>query len=28
MILATGPGGEDIWLLQPHSGAEPGMRIS
>jgi methionyl-tRNA synthetase len=28
MILAAGPGGEDIWLLQPHSGAEPGMRIS
>ena len=28
MILAAGPGGEAIWLLQPHSGAEPGMRIS
>ncbi|MDA1371164.1 MAG: methionine--tRNA ligase [Proteobacteria bacterium] len=28
MILAAGPGGEEIWLLEPHSGAEPGMRIT
>ncbi|MEQ8409694.1 MAG: methionine--tRNA ligase [Gammaproteobacteria bacterium] len=28
MILAAGPGGKDIWLLQPDSGAEPGMRIT
>lgn len=28
MILAAGPGGEDIWLLEPHSGAEAGMRIT
>jgi len=28
MILAAGPGGKDIWLLEPHSGAQPGMRIT
>ncbi len=28
MILAAGPGGKDIWLLEPHSGASPGMRIT
>jgi methionyl-tRNA synthetase len=28
MILAAGPGGEEIWLLEPHSGAKPGMRIT
>lgn len=28
MILAAGPGGKDIWLLEPHSGAEAGMRIT
>lgn len=28
MVLAAGPGGEDIWLLEPHSGAQPGMRIT
>ena len=27
MVLAAGPGGKDIWLLEPHAGAEPGMRI-
>jgi methionyl-tRNA synthetase len=27
MVLAAGPGGKDIWLLQPDSGAEVGMRI-
>lgn len=27
MILAAGPGGKDIWLLEPHDGAQPGMRV-
>lgn len=27
MILAAGPGGEDLWLLEPDSGAAPGMRL-
>ncbi|PIE44206.1 MAG: methionine--tRNA ligase [Gammaproteobacteria bacterium] len=27
MVLAAGPGGSDIWLLQPDEGARPGMRI-
>ena len=27
MVLAAGPGGSDIYLLEPHSGATPGMRI-
>lgn len=27
MVLAAGPGGKDIWLLEPHNGAKPGMRI-
>ena len=27
MVLAAGPGGEDIFLLTPDSGAEPGMRV-
>lgn len=27
MVLAAGPGGADIWLLEPHDGAQPGMRI-
>lgn len=27
MVLAAGPGGKDIWLLQPDSGAQPGMRV-
>ncbi len=27
MVLAAGPGGEDIFLLQPDSGAEPGMQV-
>ena len=26
MILAAGPGGEDLWIFHPDSGAEPGMR--
>ena len=28
MILAAGPGGKDIFLLSPDSGAVPGMKIS
>ena len=27
MVLAAGPGGKDIWLLQPDQGAQPGMRV-
>jgi methionyl-tRNA synthetase len=27
MVLAAGPGGEDLWLLSPDSGAKPGMRV-
>ena len=27
MALAAGPGGQEIWLLSPDSGAQPGMRI-
>jgi methionyl-tRNA synthetase len=27
MVLAAGPGGEDIFLLQPHEGATPGMQV-
>lgn len=28
MVLAAGPGGEDIFLLAPDAGAEPGMRVT
>ena len=28
MILAAGPGGEEIWLIEAHFGAEPGMRVT
>ncbi|MFT4863227.1 MAG: methionyl-tRNA synthetase [Pseudohongiellaceae bacterium] len=28
MVLAAGPGGSEIWLLELHSGAQPGMRIT
>ncbi|MEH6550823.1 MAG: methionine--tRNA ligase [Pseudomonadales bacterium] len=28
MVLAAGPGGKDLWLLEPHAGAKPGLRIS
>ena len=28
MILAAGPGGEEIWLLEAHNGAKAGMRIT
>jgi methionyl-tRNA synthetase len=27
MVLAAGPGGKDLWLLQPDTGARPGMRL-
>ena len=28
MVLAAGPGGEDIFLVSPDTGAEPGMRVT
>lgn len=28
MILAAGQGGKDIWLLEPDSGASPGLRVT
>ena len=28
MVLAAGPGGDDIYLLEPHEGARPGMKVS
>jgi len=28
MVLAAGPGGKEIWLLEPDSGAQPGMRVT
>ncbi|MEE8059856.1 MAG: methionine--tRNA ligase [Pseudomonadales bacterium] len=28
MVLAAGPGGEDIWLLEPDKGAKAGMKIN
>ena len=27
MVLAAGPGGENIFLLEPDAGAQPGMRV-
>ena len=27
MVLAAGPGGRDIFILEPDSGAVPGMRV-
>ncbi len=27
MVLATGPGGKELWILEPHAGAQPGMRV-
>ena len=27
MVLAAGPGGKDLFILSPDSGAEPGMRV-
>jgi len=27
MVLAAGPGGKDLWILEPQQGASPGMRV-
>ena len=27
MVLAAGPGGKDLFILEPHDGAQPGMRV-
>ncbi|WP_445945678.1 methionine--tRNA ligase [Shewanella sp.] len=27
MVLAAGPGGDELWILEPHQGAKPGMRV-
>ncbi|GGD68365.1 methionine--tRNA ligase [Lacimicrobium alkaliphilum] len=27
MVLAAGPGGKDLWIMEPHEGAQPGMRV-
>lgn len=27
MVLAAGPGGEDLYILEPNEGAKPGMRV-
>lgn len=27
MVLAAGPGGKNLWILEPHEGAQPGMRV-
>lgn len=27
MVLAAGPGGKDLWILEPGDGAQPGMRV-
>lgn len=27
MVLAAGPGKKDLWILEPHEGAQPGMRV-
>jgi methionyl-tRNA synthetase len=27
MVLAAGPGGKDLFILEPHAGAQPGMKI-
>jgi methionyl-tRNA synthetase len=28
MVLAAGPGGEELFILSPDSGAKPGQRIN
>ena len=28
MVLAAGPGKDELWLLEPHAGAQPGMRVT
>lgn len=27
MVLAAGPGGSELWILNPDQGAKPGMRV-
>ncbi len=27
MVLAAGPGGSELWILEPHEGAQPGMKV-
>jgi methionyl-tRNA synthetase len=27
MVLAAGPGGEELWILNPDDGAQPGMKV-
>jgi len=27
MVLAAGPGGKDLWIMEPHAGAQPGMKV-
>ena len=27
MVLAAGPGGKDLWILEPHEGAQAGMKV-
>ncbi len=27
MVLCAGPGGKELWLLSPDSGAKPGMKV-
>ena len=27
MVLAAGPGGKDLYILEPNAGAAPGMRV-
>ncbi len=27
MVLAAGPGGEELWILEPNEGAQPGMKV-
>ena len=27
MVLAAGPGGDELYLLEPHPGAKPGMQV-
>jgi methionyl-tRNA synthetase len=28
MVLSAGPGGKDIYLLEPHEGAQAGMQVT
>ncbi len=28
MVLAAGPGGQELWLLHPDEGAQPGLRVT